>query len=159
MTIAILQANGYERVSLITFPVGAAVKITLSYFLVGNPDFGIIGSPIGTLACFAIIVSLNIIFILAKVKERMKFIDGFLKPLLCTVIMAAVAYFTYEGAYWLGSGFLGTGNFATIIYLALAILLGISAYILLVVITRAITKEDLSHVPKGEKLARLLRVR
>ena len=159
LTIAVLQANGYERVALITFPVGAAVKITLSYFLVGNPNIGIIGSPIGTLACFAIIVTLNVLFIIFKVKERMKIIDGFLKPLLCAAIMAAVAYFVYQGAYWLGSGILGTGNTATVIYLAIAILAGILVYAALVVITKAITKDDLAYVPKGDKLAKLLRVR
>jgi len=159
MTIAVLQANGHERVALITFPIGAAVKITLSYFLVGNPDIGIIGSPVGTLACFAIIVTLNVLFITFKVKERFKLIDGFLKPLFCAVIMAVVAYFTYKGVYWLGSGLIGTGDKAVIIYLAFAILAGILSYVLLIIFTRAISKEDLKHVPKGDKLAKLLRVR
>jgi len=159
LTIAVLQANGFERVALITFPIGAAVKITLSYFLVGNPDIGIIGSPIGTLACFSIIVTLNVLFILFKVKERMRIIDGFLKPLFCAAVMAAVAYFAYKGAYWLGSDILGTGNTAIIIYLAIAILIGVLVYSVLVVVTRAITKDDLAYVPKGEKLAKLLRVR
>jgi len=159
LTIAVLQANGYERVALMTFPVGAAVKIALSYFLVGNPNIGIIGSPIGTLACFAIIVSLNVIFITVKVKERFKIISGFLKPLICAGIMAGVSYLTYEGVRYLGSGYLGTGNAAVVIYLAAAIIVGVVVYATLVILTRAITKDDLSHIPKGEKLAKLLRVK
>jgi len=159
ITIAILQANGYERVALITFPIGAAFKITLSYFLVGNPDIGIIGSPIGTLVCFAIIVTLNILFIIFRVKERIKLFNGFLKPLFCALLMAAVAYFTYEGVYWLGSGILGTDYSAVVIYLAVSILIGILVYAALVVFTRTITKEDLIHLPKGDKLAKFLRVR
>jgi len=159
ITIAILQANGYERVALLTFPIGASFKITLSYFLVGNPDIGIIGSPIGTTVCFAIIVTLNVLFIIFKVKERLKLVDGFLKPLLCALIMAAVAYFTYEGAYWLGSGILGTGYSAVVVYLAVAILVGVLVYAALVIFTRTITKDDLIYLPKGDKLAKLLRVR
>jgi stage V sporulation protein B len=159
LTIAVLQANGYERVALITFPVGAAVKIALSYFLVGNPNFGIIGSPIGTLACFLIIVTLNVIFITVKVKERFKFISGFLKPLICAVIMAGISYMTYEGAQYLGAGFPGTGYTAVIIYLAAAIIVGVIVYTALVVITRTITRDDLMHIPKGDKLAKLLKVR
>ena len=159
LTIAILQANGFERVPLITFPIGAAAKITLSYVLVGNPNVGIIGSPIGTLTCFAIIVVLNVIFITVKIKERIGFIGGFIKPLGCALIMAAIAFLTYEGAGWLGSGFIGSGNLAVVVYLALAMLVGVLVYITLIIITRAITKEDLSHVPKGEKLAKILRVR
>jgi len=159
VTIAVLQANGYERVALMTFPIGAIIKITLSYVLVGNPNIEIIGSPIGTLACFATIVSLNVIFIIFKVRERMMFVNGFLKPLFCALVMAAVAYFTYEGTKYVSSGFLGTGNTATVICLAVAILVGIIVYATLVIMTRVITKEDLLRVPKGEKLAKLLRVK
>ena len=159
LTIAVLQANGHERVALMTFPIGAIVKITLSYILVANPDIGVIGSPIGTLACFAVITVLNILFITLKVKERMKVISGVLKPLICALIMAAVAYFAYEGIQWLGSGILGTRRLAVVIYLAFAILAGICVYIALIVVTRTISKEDLSHVPKGGKLAKILRVR
>ena len=159
MTIATLQANGYERVALLTFPVGAVVRITLSYFLVANPDIGIIGSPIATLACFTIIVILNIIFITVKIGARMKIISGFIKPLVCALIMAAVAYLTYEGIYWLGSGIIGTGVNAVRLYLAISIMIGIIIYIVLIALSKAITKEDLLYVPKGEKLAKLLRVR
>jgi stage V sporulation protein B len=159
LTIAVLQANGYERVALMTFPVGAAVKITLSYFLVGNPNYGILGSPIGTLFCFSLIAILNVIFITVKVKERFKLISGFLKPLICAVIMACVSYLTYEGAQYLGAGSLGTGNTGVIIYLAAAIIVGVLVYAALIVLTRTITKDDLSHIPKGDKLAKLLRVK
>jgi len=159
LTIAILQANGYERIALMTFPAGALVKITLSYLLVANPDIGIIGSPIGTLTCFALITALNIIFIKVKIKEPLKIISGIIKPLICALVMAAAAFFTYEGVSWLGYGVLGTGRLATVIYLAIAVLTGVTVYAALIIIIRVVTKEDLSLVPKGEKLAKLLRVR
>jgi len=159
LSIAILQANGFERVALMTFPAGALVKITLSYVLVANPNIGILGSPIGTLACFMVIVLLNMIFLAVKVKERLKVISGIVKPLVCTLAMAAVAYLTYEGAYRLGSGYLGTGRTAVILYLGAAIFAGVLVYGVLVIVIKAITKEDLMFVPKGEKLAKLLRVR
>jgi len=159
MTIATLQANGFERIALMTFPAGAVVRIALSYFLVANPNIGILGSPFATLACFAVIVTLNIIFITVKVKARFKVISGFIKPLGCAVIMAAFSFLTYEGVYKLGSGFLGTGVNAVRLYLALSIIVGVVVYVSLVILTRAITKDDLLLVPKGEKLAKLLRVR
>ena len=159
LSIAILQANGFERISLITFPIGAIIKITLSYILVANPNLGIIGSPIGTLACFAIITSLNVIFIAVKVKERFAILNGILKPLACALIMAAVAFFVYEGLSLVGSGLLGTGRMAVIIYLGIAIFAGVLAYLTLIILTKTITKDDLMYVPKGEKLAKLLRIR
>jgi len=159
MTIATLQANGFERVALFTFPIGAAVRITLSYFLVADPNIGIIGSSVATLACFLVIVIINMIFIVLKVESHINVLSCFIKPLICTLFMAAIAYLTYEGAYRLGSGFIGTGENAVRLYLASAILTGLIVYIVLIVFTKTITKDDLSFVPKGEKLAKLLRVR
>ena len=156
LTIAILQANGHERISLITFPIGAIVKIALSYILVANPHLGIIGSPIGTLACFAVITVLNVVFISIRVKERFKLINGILKPFACALIMAGVAYLTYEGMYLLCSGFLGTGRTAVTVYLAVAILIGVLAYLALIIFTKTITKNDLKYIPKGQKLANFL---
>jgi len=159
ITTAILQANGHERIALMTFPVGAVVKIALSYILVANADIGILGSPVGTLACFAIIVFLNIVFIKIKVREKLGFITSTLKPLACTLVMAAVVYFVYAGVSRLGSAVISAGQMAVIVYLGIAVLIGVSVYAVMIVVTRTITKEDLAYLPKGDKLAKLLRVR
>ena len=159
VTTAILQANGHERVALITFPIGAAIKILIGYFLSGNPDIGIIGSPIGTLTCFVIISALNITFMIFRVKERPKFAGVFLKPLLCTAAMSAAAYLTYELLSRVGSGIIGTGRMAVTVYLAGSILIGVAVYCALIIVTKTITKDDMALVPKGEKLAKLLRIR
>jgi stage V sporulation protein B len=45
------------------------------------------------------------------------------------------------------------------LYLAVAMLTAIIIYGILIVITRAITMEDMKLVPKGEKIAKILRVR
>lgn len=159
ITTAILQANGYERIALITFPLGAAAKIAISYFLSGNPHFGILASPLGTLACFAIITTLNIVFIKLRLPERPKFFVAFIKPLVCSAIMACVSFFSYRLLYTLGRGIIGTERMAVILYLTLAVAFSIFVYTVLVVVTRAVTKEDMKIIPKGDRLARLLRVR
>ena len=159
VTTAILQANGHERVALLTIPVGAALKIILGYILVGNPAIGIIGTPIGTLMCFLVISALNLTFISVRIKEKLKFFSVFVKPLLCTVAMAGVAYSTYDLASWLGSGLIGTGRFAIIVYLGAAIVAAAAVYVALIIATRTVTKEDMMLVPKGEKLANILRIR
>ena len=159
ITTAILQANGHERVALMTFPVGAALKITLGYFLAGNPNIGIVASPIGTLACFIVISSLNIAFILARVKERPKFSSVFVKPLLCSAAMAGAAFLAYQALFRVGAGFIGAGRFAVAFYLAVAISVGVAVYGVLIVVSRTVTMEDMKLVPKGAKLAKLLRVR
>jgi len=159
ITTAILQANGHEQIALLTFPIGAVVKIALGYILVAIPGIGIIGSAIGTLACFIVISALNIIFIMVKVKGRPKLIGVFIKPLLCTAAMAGVAFLTYTLVNWLGSGIIGTGRFATIVFLGIAILVAAAVYAVLIIATRTITKEDMMLVPKGEKLAKILHIK
>jgi len=159
VTTAILQANGHERVALMTFPVGAAAKILIGYFLTGNPDFGILASPIGTLVCFIIISTLNIVFIKVRVKDRPKFLQVFTKPLLCSVVMAGAAYAVYRLVSSLLSRALGMGRYAVASYLGVAILAGVAAYGLLIILTRTITAEDMKLIPRGEKLAKVLRIR
>ena len=159
ITMAILQANGHERIAMLTFPVGAVLRIMLSYFLVGNPNVGIVGTPIGNLACFMVISALNIVFIMTRVKHRPKLSDTFLKPLLCTAAMAAAAYLVYELVYRLGYNLVGAGRFAVSLYLAAAIFAAVIVYVILVIVTRTVTMEDMKLVPKGEKLAEILRIK
>jgi len=159
ITTSILQANGHERVAFITFPIGAAVRFVLVYILSGNPNFGIIASPIATLACFIVIAALNIMFIKIRIKQNIKLTTVFIKPLLCSLGMGLAAFLTYTGAQWLGYGLLGDGRAAVVIYLVVAVIISALVYAILVILTRVITKDDLSHVPRGDKLAKLLRVR
>jgi stage V sporulation protein B len=159
ISTAVLQANGYERVALMTFPIGAAAKVIIAYVLSGNPNFGIIASPIGTLTCFLIISTLNILIIKARVREKPKLSSVFIKPLFCSVIMAGIAYPVYLILYRIGSGILGTGRLAVIVYLGFTILIAIAAYGVLVILTRTITREDMKLVPRGEKIANILRVK
>ena len=159
ITTAILQANGHERITLVIFPIGAIVKIAVAYFLSGNPNIGIIASPLGTLACFIVISTLNICLIRAKVKEKPKFSKAFFRPLLCTAVMAVATFLTYEGLFRLGLGTIGTHRLAITAFLMVAILVGILVYGIFVVVTRTVTMDDMKLVPRGAKLAKLLRIK
>ena len=159
ITMAILQANGHERFAMIAVPIGGAVQITLDYFLVANPSIGIIGSPIGTLVCFIVITALNISRIFAKVPERPKFAVAFLKPFACTAVMAVVAFAGYKASYLLTSALFGSERMGVAAALVVAIALALITYLIMIIATHTITSDDIKLVPKGEKLAKLLRIR
>ena len=160
ITTAILQANGYEKISLITFPIGAALKITLTWFLTGNPNIGILASPIGTLACFSTISVLNVIFIMILLKDsRPKFTKIFLGPAICSLIMAGIAFGVYELISRFMPGVISSVRFEAVAFLSAAILVGVIAYAILIVITRTVTTEDVKLLPKGEKIGKLLRIK
>jgi stage V sporulation protein B len=106
-----------------------------------------------------IISVLNIVFIKVRVKDKPKLSTVFIKPFFCATAMAGVVYGVYELLYRIGSSLLGTGRSAVIIYLGLTVIIGIVVYGMLIIFTRTVTREDMKLVPKGEKIARVLRIK
>lgn len=159
ITNGVLQATGYEKLALIALPVGGLIKIGVNYVLVGNPDINISGAPIGTLVCYFVITALNLIFITVKVPQRPNYIRITVRPLICSLLMGGAAW----GVYGLTDKFigpaLGGGRLGELVCLALAILVAVAVYFVLIIALRAVTKEDILLLPKGDKLAKVLKLR
>lgn len=159
ITNAILQANGNERLALVTLPLGGAVKIIVNWVLVGNPNIGITGAPIGTLCCYTFITALNLIFINRKVRQKPSFLKSFIMPAICTIIMGAAAWASYGLISRAGSALLGTERFATAIYMVASIGIAVVIYGIMIIVTGTVTTKDMELIPKGDKIGRLLHVR
>lgn len=165
ITTAILQSYGYERIPLYILPVGGAVKIILNWLLVGEPDIGIMGAPIGTLACYLTMSVFNLIFILRKLPEKPKFGKVFLKPLFASAVMGALAraiYSLLDKLLMASSIFASSGRkewLSMVLSMFAAIVFAVIVYAVLVIAMRAITKEDVKLLPKGEKIARFLKIK
>lgn len=159
MSTAVLQAAGRERLPMYTMLIGGALNIVVNYFLVGNPEVNIYGAPIGTLLCYVVMSGINLYFVKTKLPDRPLFSKSFLKPLINSLAMGAVAYIVYTAVMAVLGGGADAGRGEVLIALAAAILVGVGVYLVLTVITRAITKEDIELLPKGEKLAKLLRIK
>lgn len=148
---SILQANGMVNLPIAAVVIGGVVKIIVNYTLVGNPDIRIYGAPVGTLCCFVVIASLELFIIHRAVPAAPNFGRAIFKPLLASVVMA--------GAVWAVHGLLVTVVKLSSRVAALpAIVVGVGVYLALVLTLRAISREDLSLMPKGEKIAKLLRI-
>ncbi len=159
ITTAMLQAYGYERAPVVSFAIGGLLQIVIDYILVGNPNINIIGSPIGTLLCYSSITLVNLIFITVKVKNKPNFAKIFVKPLLCTAVMGVAARTVYELLHKLGSNSLGSGRLALLLYMAGAIVAAVIVYFILIIATKTITSDDMRYVPKGNKLAKFLKIK
>ena len=149
LTNSILQAHGREQVPIVTMIVGGAVKVALNWFLVGDPNVGIQAAPISTLVCYALISVLNLAAVSRSVEQKPRYLSLFAKPLVCSVIMG----FAASAAYGLLQDL---GNVAAVLS---AILFAVAVYVLLVLVLRVITREDLLMLPKGEKIADLLHLK
>ena len=154
-TNALLQSHGYAHVPVITMLVCGVVRLAVVYLLSGNPYLGIWGVPLGGLGCYIAIAILNLICIRKLVPQRPKLLKNLLRALPSALIMGAAAF----GAYFMMRNFLGLSTDSRLQSILLCggpILVGAAVYFLLVVWTKAITREDCLLLPKGEKIANLL---
>ena len=126
------------------------MKLATNYQMVGGPATGIRGAAVSTLYCYALIVVLNLIAIARCVPERPGYIGLFARPLLLTAVMALAARSSY-------------GLLAQVLperwAVLPAILIAAAVYVLLVLATGTVTRQELLALPKGEKIVQILRLR
>ena len=161
VTNAILQAYGHERLPILSIAVGCLCKVAVSYTLLGIPSVGILGAPLGTLACDAVICILTLIFIRRTAAEGPPLLPLFLRPFLASALMGGCAWGIHAllRIAFARLGIFQSGRLEFLAPAAVAIAAGVILYLVFVVVLRAITKEELELVPKGDKLGRLLRIR
>lgn len=148
---SILQANGIVTLPVVAAILGGIAKLVVNYVLVGNPDIMISGAPIGTLSCFVLIDVLELFILRRAVRRPPSFVRAAAKPLIASVLMAGTTW----AFYGLLSNMLHLRNSISTL---LAIFAGVCVYAALVLALRAITAEDLSLMPKGDKIAKILKI-
>ena len=150
LTNAIMQAHGYVTLPVINMLIGGVVKIIVNYILIARPEINIMGAPIGTLCCYVTIAALNLIVMRRVVTTRPRVLSTIVKPILASAAMGLAAFMSYDVA--------ATYLPQKIACLA-AICVAAAVYFVFVIVLRAITKDDCMLLPKGEKIAKLLRIR
>lgn len=152
---AVLQAHGNEKYPVISMIVGGFVKIGVNWVLVGNPDINIVGAPIGTLSCYVVMCVLNYIFMCRCMEVRPSVKRMLLRPAISSVIMGAAAW----GVYGIAAKVLGEGWLRMALAMVCGVGVAVVVYVVLIIVTRAVTMDDMKLIPKGEKIARLLHIR
>ena len=143
-----LQAIGKQWVPVRNIAVGAVIKIIVNFILVGIPQINIIGAPIGTLCCYIYIALGNMICIIKYSKVKPKVFGVLFKPLIAALLCGVAAFFT---------NLLLAGNIPSKLSTVVAIMVAAVVYVVMLIVLRAITEEDVLAFPKGEKLASLLK--
>ena len=147
---AILQANGRTALPIWFIAIGSAAKLATNFFLVQQPSFGIKGAPVGTLVCFVLVAVMELTAIKRVTPRPPRYSRVFLKPAIASAVMG--------GAVWAGYGFLSR-HMGNTVSVGGSILMGVVVYAILVVVLRIVSKDDLSLMPKGDKIARLLHIK
>ena len=152
-TNALLQAHGYVNAPVVNMLCAGVLRLVLVYILVGNPDMGLMGAPVGAFVGYGLIAVLNLIAIRQKVPQRPKLLKNMLRPGIPALVMGVVVFFCYRVLVML----LGIDG-SRIILCGVPIALGAGVYFVCVVLMKSITREDALLLPKGEKIAKLLRL-
>ena len=155
---SILQAHGFVNLPVAVMVLGGGVKIFTNYNVVAIPKVGIFGVPMGNILCFGLCLILDLFIISRVIPNRPRYLPIFLKPLAASALMGGGAWAVYGLLSRLlarGGELSRTGNAAATLT---AILVAVVIYGVLIIALHAISREDLSLMPKGDKLARLLRL-
>ena len=174
---SIMQAHKLVTLPMVTTLIGCVLKLIVSYVLIGTPEIGIRGAAISTVVCFGLIAVLDLVVIKLTLPRSLSYFRVFAKPAAATAAMglsawaicgllskALVRIGTFQMKNGEGQAILSESGKVMLSWtgnaLAVMAAIGVAAviYFALILLTKAISKEDLSLMPKGDKIARLLHI-
>lgn len=144
----VLQGIGKQMIPVRNLAIGVVAKIAITWVLTGIPAINVLGAAAGTVTAYLIASILNIIAVRNYTGTHFDFVATAVKPFVSSLVMAVCAW----GSYQLLFALLDGSRIATI----LAIFFAVIVYVVMVLVTKTITKEEISRMPKGEKLVRIL---
>ena len=151
-TNVVLQSHGYAHIPVINTLLCGGMKLAVVYILVGNPNIGIVGAPIGMLLCYLCIGILNLVAIARVVPHKPKILQNILRPVLPAAIMGAAVWGVKQLLALLPFGQ------SRVILCAVGVGVGVIVYGVCIVIFKAIRREDCLLLPKGDKISKILRL-
>ena len=155
VSTAIMQAHGHAGRPVINMLIGGVVNLVAVYVLAGMPLINILGTPIGLLMGYVVISILNILSMRRLLPKPPAILPNLLRSFFAAAVMGVLAW----GALWalkaIGVREIGTGR---LILCAVPVLVGVVSYFFTAVKFKVITHEDCLLLPKGEKIAKILKL-
>ena len=151
MTTAIMQAHGHAGRPVINMLIGGLLKLAAVFLLTGNPHIGIVGTPVGTLLCYLAICILNLYSIRTLLENPPSLVKHLLRPFFAAAIMGVFVFATLTVLKYAGIS-------SRLILCGGPIAVGVLVYVFAAVKIKVVTREDCLLLPKGEKIAKLLKL-
>ena len=143
-----LQGLGKVMAPAASLGCGAIVKLILNLILIRNPQIGIYGAAISSVAAALTAMIINLIVLRKKIKLDTDKVSLIIKPIIATLVMGAVAFLTHYYANML----IEKDRIATII----AIILAVIVYIFAILSLKVFDREDYHMLPLGDKIYKFL---
>lgn len=155
--INMLQAIGRADIPMKSVSIAAVVKVIVNFIMVGIPQINIKGAVIGTFCFYLITVSVNINALIRETGVRLNFKSVFFKPLFCAAMCGAGAWAVsglcehFMPSFEINSR-ITTSTVAAVIGIVCAVII----YVLALLFSRTIVRDDVKMLPKGEKICKIL---
>lgn len=144
----ILQGLDKAGVAVFGLFTGCMVKIIITYILCGIPALNIQGATIGGAFGYVTIGLVNFFAVKYIVGMRFDIKTSVFKPLIAGLAMFAVVVASFKFMVMLVSS-----NMATVV----SILIGGLTYLIMLVVLKIMTADELEKLPKGAKIAKIVR--
>ena len=131
----------------IALAVGALIKFILNIVLISNPNIGIIGAGISSIVCQIVAFTICFTSLRKSIKLNLNFKDNIIKPIISALIMGVLVYLIDAGLSKVINA-----NIATII----SVLCGVLIYVVMILLTKSLKKEDILMIPFGSKIYPIL---
>lgn len=141
-----IQGCGKPVIPVINLAIGAVVKIVLMTVLIANPALNINGAAISTVACYAVAGILDMLYLIRFAKIHLNVFDVVIKPVIAAGTMGIMVYCLT---------LLLTGRVSNTVVTLVSVALGAVAYLLMIVLLKAFSREELLFIPGGAKLSGL----
>lgn len=149
LTMAILQACGRVNAPVIHSAIALVVQSGVLIALLYYTELGVYALPIASIVYSLLMCIMNGLSIARILQYKQEQDLTFYRPAVCAIIMGVASYFVYEGAYYL----IGISAVSLLIALVTAIPL----YFALLFKIKGLTEEDISAMPKGTKILKVLK--
>ena len=149
---SMLQAVGRVDMPLKLYTIGMIIKVISNYILVGIPEINVQGGSIGTLLCYTFVIIVSIYVLIKETKIVPDFKLVVIRPLIAAVICALVALLSYR----LMQPLLPDTRYTALIITVVCLIAACVVYSVFLLLLRAITKNDIMMLPKGNKIVTIL---
>lgn len=143
---SLLQAVGKVSLPVKLILIGSLIKLILNNLLVGIPQINIQAAPFSTLVCYLVVTVLSLRALKSVVGEIVYF-EIFTKPLLAAMLCGFTARETQN---------LLAASVNSRFSVLISVAVGAFFYLLGLLMLKALKKEEIMMLPKGEKVAKIL---
>lgn len=150
VTNAILQSYKMVKNPIISMTVGTLIKVALAFVLIGIPRINIYGAPISTFFSTAVIVTLNLYFIVKRIGRIGSLVQLFILPTVAALISIAIG---------IGCSMMLSNILVSKANIIIVIIIVFISYLILILKLKVLNEEDIIMLPKGDKLLKILKNR